>query len=61
MCKYCEIQPIENSATRKMMKNKEITVDICVNAINKKDYYLHIAPAGFSKRCINIKHCPMCR
>ena len=60
MCKYCEIKQSEDSATRKMMKNKEIIVDICINAVNRKDYYLHIASAGVSKRCININYCPIC-
>lgn len=60
MCKYCEILPSENLATRKMMKNKEITAEICVNMVNKNEYYLRIAPASISSRCININYCPMC-
>lgn len=61
MCKYCEIDDIENEAKRHIRKNQRVTIKIVRNMLNKNLYYLEVDTNSYQKEEIDIKYCPFCR
>lgn len=61
MCKYCEIDDIENEAKRHIRKNQRVTIKIVRNMLNKNLYYLEVDTNSYQKEVIDIKYCPLCR
>lgn len=61
MCKYCEIDDIENEAKRNIRKNQRVTIKIVRNVCDENFYYLSVDTNSYKKEVIDIKYCPLCR
>ena len=60
MCKYCEIDDIENEAKRHIRKNQRVTIKIVRNVCREDLYYLSVDTNSYQKEEIDINYCPMC-
>lgn len=59
MCKYCEIDDIENEAKRHIRKNQRVTIKIVRNVCDE-NFYCYSLIFSYKKEVIDINYCPMC-